>query len=169
MSRKNIVMAFLLLFSAVQPTANAATKDNAVNTTCKEVADSIVKPQIDQILSGLKSPSYTKLNRKALIDAVGDKLLKEDKPLYKGVGFLTLLWYGDKAQKQKVVDYQKKVKGAEEYAYYFYAIGLYQIGSLDPKTAQKGRSYLAAINRAQPKLIKQENWKKLLKTCQLSR
>lgn len=157
----------LALFLA--PTDQGAA--NAADTSCRTVADQMVKTAVENILRDVvkADASLKKLDQKTLVKVAGNKLMTAERADHKAYGYMTLLWYGDAAARQKVAEAAAALQTQEERAHFYFVMGLYQIGSKTPKRAKEGRGTIKQIhNTGHVTFVNDAIWRLLKTDCQIN-
>lgn len=144
---------------------------NAADTSCRTVADQMVKSAVGNILRDVvkADASLKKLDQKTLVKVAGNKLMAAERPDQKAYGYMTLLWYGDAAARQQVAEAAAALQTQKERAHFYFVMGLYQIGSKTPKLAKEGRDTIKQIhNTGHVAFVNNAMWRLLKSDCQIS-
>lgn len=152
-------------------TSTSHAPADAADTSCRTVADQMVKTAVEGILRDVvkADASLKKLDQKALVKVAGNKLMAAPRPDQKAYGYMTLLWYGDAAARQKVAEAAAALQTQKERAHFYFVMGLYQIGSKTPKLAKEGRDTIKQIhNSGHVTFVNNAMWRLLKSDCQIS-
>lgn len=144
---------------------------NATDTSCRTVADQMVKSAVEDILRDVvkTDASLKKLDQKTLVKVAGNKLMAAKRPDQKAHGYMTLLWYGDAAARQQVAEAAAALQTQKERAHFYFVMGLYQIGSKTPKLAKEGRGTIKQIhNTGHVTFVNDAIWRLLKSDCKIS-
>ncbi len=168
MVRQAATVLALALLSAIL----GQTPANAADTSCRAVADRMVKTAVEDILrDAMKADvSLKKLDRKTLVKIAGKQLMAAEPAHLKAHGYMTLLWYGDAGAQQKVAEAAAALQTQKERAHFYFVMGLYQIGSKTPNLAKEGRDTIKQIhNSGHVTFVNDAMWRLLKTDCQISK
>lgn len=151
--------------------ALAASSAVRAAESCGTVANSVVKQAVEDVLNSVikDHPDLKKLTQQELVKKAGNILLEAPKPDIQAYGFMMLLWYGDKEDRDKVAKTAANLETEEQRAHFYFVMGLYQIRSKTSDVAAQGRDYIRQMrDSGHVTFVNDAMWSALIDECQFS-
>lgn len=154
----------LLLAAGAPPPAHAATCTDAVNAW-------VDAKLADRMKMMRKAMPYLKEKSEAEAHALaGKNLIQTTDVELIADGYMLLLFRGDSETLTKAGEAADALRTEKERAPFYLALGLYQLRTLNPEIAAKGRNNLIrARDSRYVRFLKGADWKTLIEECEIAK